>query len=103
MAGAAGSRGLLWLLGALLQLLKLCTFSVSLGLELLVFWTMTFYMLSSPTDSLTRLVRTVLPRASVEVLGKLQVTPPCDTATWHPATPPTRQTTLRLGLGLGLA
>ena len=75
MAGAAGSHGLLWLLGALLQLLKLCTFSVSLGLELLVFWTMTFYMLSSPTDGLTRLVRTVLPRASEEILSKLQVTP----------------------------
>ena len=34
---------------------------------------MTFYMLSSPTDGLTRLVRTVLPRASGEVLSKLQV------------------------------
>ena len=32
----AGSQGVLWLLGGLLQLLKLCSFSVSLGLSTLV-------------------------------------------------------------------
>ena len=57
----------------MLQLLKFFSFSVSLGLSTLVFFTMTFYMLSSPTDSLTQLVRTLLPRASEEILAKLQV------------------------------
>ena len=60
----------------MLQVLKFFSFSVSLGLSTLVFFTMTFYMLSSPTDSLTQLVRTLLPRASEEILAKLQARSP---------------------------
>ena len=60
----------------MLQVLKFFSFSVSLGLSTLVFFTMTFYMLSSPTDSLTQLVRTILPRASEEILAKLQARSP---------------------------